>query len=120
MSAPHERTARAMLRELSPLIGAVPVAGPPAVLLAAPWLVLTIVLAGPFALLFTFVLVVLAVALVISAVAAIAASPYLLARHLRAARARRETARALVEPVRANPSAKADRALLPTISAPGY
>jgi hypothetical protein len=104
-------TVRALFRDISPLIEAVPVAGPPAVLLAIPWLLLVLVLAGPFALLFTFVLVLLAAALVIAAIVAIAASPYLLVRHLRAVRARHATSRAAA-PERA-PSTM-------TISAPGY
>ena len=94
--------------ELSPLIGAVPVEGPAAILVAVPWIFLAAVLAGPFALLFTFVLVALAIALVLGAVAAIVASPFLLVRHARAAEARREASRERVQPA-------------PTpISLPGY
>jgi hypothetical protein len=102
--------------ELSPLIGAVPVEGPAAVLLAGPWILLALLAAGPFALLITLVVALIVGALVVVGLAAIAASPYLLVRHLRAARARRETSRALAEPA----PAKADRALLPKVSAPGY
>jgi hypothetical protein len=96
--------------ELSALIGAVPVEGPPAILLAAPWLLLALVLAGPFALLFTFVVALLAAALVIAALAAIAASPFLLVRHLRAVRARHAASREAVGPA-PTPT---------TVSAPGY
>jgi hypothetical protein len=90
MSPHHSPTGHTMDREISPLIGAVPIEGPPAVLLAIPWLFLVLVLAGPFALLLTTVLVLLAAALIIAALAAIVASPFLLARHLRTVRARRE------------------------------
>jgi hypothetical protein len=96
MSPRHAPTGRTMDREISPLIGAVPIEGPPAILLAVPWLLLVLVLAGPFALLLTTVLVLLAAALVIAALAAIVASPFLLARHLRTVRARREHVEATV------------------------
>jgi hypothetical protein len=97
------------VRDISLLIEAVPVAGPPAVLLAVPWILIALVLAGPFALLFTAALVLVAASAVIAAVAAIAASPYLLVRHLRAVRERHATARADV------------RAPSPTsVSVPGF
>jgi hypothetical protein len=79
--------------EIEPLIGVVPVAGPPAILLAVPWLLFVLVLAGPFALLFTIVIVLLVAALL---VAAITAGPYLLVRHLRAVHARHAVSRELV------------------------
>jgi hypothetical protein len=104
---------------ISPLIGAVPVEGPPILLLALPWLFIVLLLAGPFALLATIVFAMLAVALVVCALAAIVASPYLLVRHLRVARTRREASRAVVEPALANPPAMAGRALPPKVSAPG-
>jgi hypothetical protein len=112
-------TTRAMLREISPLIGAVPVEGPPVILLAAPWLLLALVLAGPFALLLTFVVALLAAVLDIAAIAAIAASPFLLVRHLRAVRARHAAARERAEPE--NTPRVAGRAPSPTsVSLPGY
>jgi hypothetical protein len=67
-NAGHPSDLPAMLGELSPLIGAVPVAGPPVVLLAGPWLLLALVLAGPFLLVITVVIVMLAGALLIAAV----------------------------------------------------
>jgi hypothetical protein len=110
-------TVGAMFRDISPLIGAVPVAGPPAVLIAVPWLLFVLVLVGPFALLFTLVIVLLVAALLVVAVAAI---PYLLVRHLRAARARHATSRAHVQSLPAKAPAVADRALLPgSVSAAG-
>jgi len=103
-----------MDREISPLIGAVPVEGPPAILLALPWLSLVLLLAGPFALLATIVVAVL----VIAALAAIVASPFLLVRHLRAVRARHVAAREHAEP--ANPSAAAGAPSPTSVSLPGY
>jgi hypothetical protein len=88
-------------REISPLIGAVPVEGPPAILLAIPWLFLVLLLAGPFALLATIVVALLAAALVIVAIAAILASPFLLVRHIRAVRARHNEPRPAKEPAAA-------------------
>jgi hypothetical protein len=107
-----------MLDEILPLIGVIPVAGPPVVLVAGPWLVFALMLAGPFAVLFTVVVVLVAAAALISL---IGAAPYLLVRHLHCARARHSTSRALVQPLPANPPAVADRALLPeSVSAAGY
>jgi hypothetical protein len=85
MSPRHQPTRHAD-PEISPLIGAIPVEGPPAILLALPWLFLVLLLAGPFALLATIVVAMLAALLVIAAIAAIVASPFLLVRHLRADR----------------------------------
>jgi hypothetical protein len=115
----HQPTGRTMDREISPLIGAVPVEGPPVILVAAPWLLLALVLAGPFALLITIVVAMLAAVLVIAALAAIVASPYLLVRHLRAVEARRAAAREHTEPE--NPPTVAGRHPSPTsVSLPGY
>ena len=114
-------TAGARLDEILPLIGVIPVAGPPAILVAGPWLLLALMLAGPFALLFTLAAVLVAAAALIGLICAILAAPYLLVRHLHSARARHATSRALVQPLPANPPAVADRALLPqSVSAPGY
>jgi hypothetical protein len=70
-------------RDISPLLEAVPVAGPPAVLLAGPLVLFALLLAGPVALLVTLVVVAAAVAALLAVIAAIVASPYLLFRHLR-------------------------------------
>jgi hypothetical protein len=72
-----------MLDEILPLVGAVPVYGPPIVLLVGPWLLLCLMLAGPFALLVTIVVFLAAAALVVALIGAILAAPYLLARHVR-------------------------------------
>jgi len=103
--------------EISPLIGAVPVEGPPAVLLLVPWLFLVLLLAGPFALLATIVVAMLAAALIIAALVAILASPFLLVRHLRAVRERDAAEREHAEPLPAKEPAMAGRR---PISLPGY
>ena len=118
---PMRPTAGEMLEEILPLLGAVPGAGPPVVLLAGPWLLLALMLAGPFALLVTLLIVMLAAVVLIAALGAIAATPYLLVRHLRAALARRATSRARAQPLPANPPAMADRAPSPeSVSVTGY
>jgi hypothetical protein len=103
-------SAAAMLDEIVPLIDVIPLYGPPAVFLAGPWLLFGLLLAGPFALLVTIVIALLAAGVLI---VAIAAPPYLLVRHLRSAWAHQATARALVQPLPAKPLASADVALLP-------
>jgi hypothetical protein len=66
----------------------------------------------------TIVLVLLVAALVVGAVAA---APYLIVRHLRAARARHATSRALVQSLEATAPARAERAPSPqSLSVPGY
>jgi hypothetical protein len=68
--------------EAESLIGAPAFYGPPVSFVLGPWLLLVLLLIGPFALIFT-VLVVMAVAAVVMAVAAATiASPYLLIRYL--------------------------------------
>jgi hypothetical protein len=76
-------TAGAMLDEILALIGVIPVYGPPVVLVAGPWLLFALMLAGPFALLFTLVVVLVAAAALVGLIGAILAAPYLLVRHLR-------------------------------------
>jgi hypothetical protein len=59
-----------MLAEVVPVIGVVPVAGPPAVFVLGPWLFLVLMLAGPFAFLVALVVVMLVAAAVLAALAA--------------------------------------------------
>lgn len=73
-----------VLQEVLPLILFVPVAGPPALLLVGPLLLLALLLIPPMALLITLVLVLVLGAGLLAALAALIASPYLLVRHLRA------------------------------------
>jgi hypothetical protein len=91
-----------MFDEIVPLIDVIPLYGPPAVFLAGPWLLFGLVLAGPFALLMTIVIALLAAGLLI---VAITAPPYLLVRHLRSVWARHATSRALVQPLTASSAA---------------
>jgi hypothetical protein len=70
--------------EVFPLIDTVFVAGPPVLLAWAGTVLFALMLAGPFALLVTFVVVLVAAAAVVALAAAILATPYLLVRHLRA------------------------------------
>jgi hypothetical protein len=69
--------------EVLPLVDTVFVAGPPVLLLWAGTVLFALMLAGPFALLVTFGLVLVAAAAVIALAGAILATPYLLMRHLR-------------------------------------
>ena len=65
------------------LVDTVFVAGPPVLLVWAGTVLLALMLAGPFALLVTFVVVLVAAAALIALAGAILATPYLLKRHLR-------------------------------------
>jgi hypothetical protein len=86
------------LGEILPLVFFVPVAGPPAILLVGPLLLLTLLLIPPAALLITFVLVFLIAAVLLAALGALIASPYLLVRHLRARHLAPRTAPGSVRP----------------------
>jgi hypothetical protein len=82
-----------------PVVDTVFVAGPPILLAWGGTVLLALMLAGPFALLVTFVVVLVVAAALVALVGAILASPYLLVRHVRAHRAAHEvtsTARQLV------------------------
>jgi hypothetical protein len=87
-SASEPRTVGDALAETAPLTGVVAGFGPPVAFLAGPWLLFALALAGPFALVFTFVLVLVVAALVVALAGAVLASPYLLVRHLGRLRAR--------------------------------
>jgi hypothetical protein len=82
-SASEPRTVREMVAETVPLAEVIAGFGPPVAALAGPWLLLVLALAGPFALVFTFVVVLLAATLLVLLAGTILASPYLLVRHLR-------------------------------------
>lgn len=79
------------LNEVLSLVGVVPVSGPPIILFVGAWVLFALMLAGPFLLLVTFVLG--AVVLVV-AIAAILAPPYLLVRRVRKQRTHRHEPRA--------------------------
>jgi hypothetical protein len=76
-------TAGAMLDQILVLIGVVPVYGFPVLLVAGPWLLFALMLAGPFAVLVTLVVVLVAAAVLVGLIGAILAAPFLLVRHLR-------------------------------------
>jgi hypothetical protein len=89
-SASEQTTFGAMFAEIIPLVGAIAGYGPPVIFLAGPWLLLGLMLAGPFAFLLTLVAAMLVAATVVVAlVAAILAVPYLVVGRLRGIRARR-------------------------------
>ncbi len=75
--------------EIGPLVSTVFVAGPPVVVAWAGTVLFALMLAGPFALLVTFVVVLAAAATVVTLAAAVLATPYLLIRHLRGRLAQR-------------------------------
>jgi hypothetical protein len=80
--APTEPTFGEIVEDVLPVIGVVDVAGPPVILVAGPWLLLGLMLTGPFALLVTFVVVGLVAAALLVIIAAILAAPYVLVRAL--------------------------------------
>jgi hypothetical protein len=73
--------------ETLPLAGSVAFYGPPVAFLAGPWVLLGLMLMGPFALLVTFVVAAAAaVALLAGLVGAVVVAPYLLVHRLSARR----------------------------------
>jgi hypothetical protein len=76
-------TLRDQAAEVAPVVGAIFVAGPPVVVAWTAIVLFALMLAGPFALAATFVLVLVAAASVVALAGAILATPYLLVRHLR-------------------------------------
>jgi hypothetical protein len=93
-AASADPTVGEAIDETLPLIGAIPAYGPPVVLLAGPWLLLALMLAGPFTLLVTLVVLLAAAAALVRLIGAILAAPYLLVRHLRGYRAGHASMRA--------------------------
>jgi hypothetical protein len=83
-AASERPTAGELLQRVVPGIFFVPVAGPPAVLLLGPWLILVLLIIPPAAFLITLGLVLVAGAAVLAALGALIASPFLLVHHLRA------------------------------------
>jgi hypothetical protein len=87
------------LAETLPLVGVVPVYGPPVIVVAGPWLLLALMVAGPFALLVTLVVLLTAAAALVGLIGAILAAPYLLFRHLRGYRTGHASLRAPAAPL---------------------
>jgi hypothetical protein len=82
-------TLRDEVAEIDPIIGTVFVAGPPVLIMWAGTVLFALMLAGPFALLVTLVIVFAAAAALVALAGAILASPYLLIRHFRLSLAQR-------------------------------
>jgi hypothetical protein len=76
-------TLREEFAEIDPIIGTVFVAGPPVLLAWAGTVLFALMLAGPFALLVTLVVVFAAAAALLVLAGAILAAPFLLVRHVR-------------------------------------
>jgi hypothetical protein len=81
-ASPEQPTLAEELGETAPLIGAPAFYGPPISFLLGPWLLLVLLLSGPFALIFTILVVLALAAVALAVVAAVIAGPYLLIRHL--------------------------------------
>jgi len=77
------------LAEVLPVIDAVYVAGPPVLVAWGGTVLFALMLAGPFALLVTFVVALAAAAALVTLAGAILATPYLLIRHFRLRLAKR-------------------------------
>ncbi len=71
-----------MVDEILPLIGVVLVAGPPVIFIAGPWLLLALMLSGPFALLVAFAAVMVVAAVLLSTLAGIFVMTLILVRRL--------------------------------------
>jgi hypothetical protein len=82
LAEPERPTIRDLLDAVLPVIGVVVVAGPPVVFVLVPWLLLVLMLSGPFALVIAFVVVGLVAVALLVAVAALLAAPVVLVRHL--------------------------------------
>jgi hypothetical protein len=87
------------LAELDPLVGTVFVAGPPVLLIWTGTVLFALMLAGPFALLATFVVALAAAAAVVALAGTILATPYLLVRHFRLRLAQRRHASEAPTPI---------------------
>ena len=94
-----DRTVGEILDETVPLVGVIPLHGPPVLLLAGPWLLLALIVAGPFAVLFTFVVLIAAAVALVGLIAAILAAPFVVARRLRSVRAARASMRVKPAPL---------------------
>jgi hypothetical protein len=85
-AAPRRPTWREAVAEAAPIIGAPAFFGPPISFTLGPWVLLVLLLIGPFALMFTLLVVTAVAAGLLAVLVAVIASPYLLVRHLHAHR----------------------------------
>lgn len=83
-ASPERPTLGETLVETAPLFGAPAFFGPPITVVLGPWLLLVLVLVGPFALILTFLLFLAVVVCLLAVLLAVLASPYLLIRRVRA------------------------------------
>jgi hypothetical protein len=97
------------LADVLPIIGTVYVAGPPILLAWAGTVLFALMLAGPFALLVTLVVVLVAAAALVALAGAILATPYLLMRHLRLRLAKRRRVSEVSAPIATVVAARASR-----------
>jgi hypothetical protein len=81
-TASGPRTRGDLLADVLPVFDTVYVAGPPILVAWAGTVLFALMLAGPFALLVTFVVALVAAAALVTLAGAIVASPYLLIRHV--------------------------------------
>jgi hypothetical protein len=88
-TAPGPRTLGDQLADVLPVVDTVFVAGPPVLVAWAGTVLLALMLAGPFALLVTLVVALVAAAALVTLAGAILATPYLLIRHFRLRLAKR-------------------------------
>jgi hypothetical protein len=98
-----------LLEDTLPLIDTVFVAGPPVLVAWAGTVLLALMLAGPFALLVTFVVALAAAAALVTLAGAILATPYLLIRHFRLRLAKRRHISEGWAPIATAVAAKASR-----------
>jgi hypothetical protein len=75
-----------VFKEAVPMIDAPAFYGPPVIFMLGPWLLLVLLLVGPFAVVLTVLLALAAAAGLMAVLVAVVASPYLLTRHLHARR----------------------------------
>jgi hypothetical protein len=91
-AAPAPPTFGEIVEEIITLIGAIVVVAPPVVFVAGPWLLLGLMLSGPFALVVALVAATVALVALVASVLAILAAPYLLVRYVLDRRARHAAA----------------------------
>lgn len=68
--------------DILPVIGVIFVAGPPVIFIAGPWLLLALMLSGPFAVLVAFAALWIVATVLLTSLAAVSATTYLLVRGL--------------------------------------
>jgi hypothetical protein len=83
-ASPDRPTLGELFHTAAPLIDAPAFYGPPVIFVLGPWLLLVLLLIGPFAAMVTVVLAMAVAAGLLAALVAVIASPYLLIRHLHA------------------------------------